>query len=233
MNAPLAALAAVLAFPPSAPSPLRAPSPCRVNPVHVANLQVYGDSLSDGRCFASISPNNSRDLVYRSWAVFEGGPLMIFMSFDDAWGADSTGARELYFFPRVSPPAVDFDPAAPRVSATLPNGDALVFDPVAATATGVGRGTLRVDPRVDRSLRDGVELTGYRGLTLDLGFAFGRSPASERARISTFRSPQGQECRVRNDEAFAYAGGDHRFKFDDAALKAWLKTRCPGLDPGF
>lgn len=233
MNASLALLAAALALPSAPPAPKPAKSPCRVDPVHVANLQVYGDAMGGGRCFVSISPNNAQNLVYRSWAVFEGGPLMVFMSFDDAWGADSTGAREYYFFPRSSRPAVDFDAANPRVSATLPNGDSLSFDPAAATASAIGRGTLTVDPRVDRSLRDGTDISSYDGLLLDLGFAFGHSPASEKKRVVTFRSAQGQLCRVKNEEIFVYANGDHSFKYDDAALSAWLKTRCPGFAPGF
>lgn len=233
MNASLAVLAAALALPSAPPAPKPVKSPCRVDPVHVARLQVYGDAMGDGRCFVSISPNDAQNLVYRSWAVFEGGPLMVFMSFDDQWGKDSTGAREYYFFPRVSSPALDFDAANPRVTATLPNGDALAFDPAAATASSLGRGTLTVDPRVDRSLRDGTDISSYSGLLLDLGFAFGHSPASERQRLVAFRSAQGQLCRVKNEEIFTYAGGDHSFKFDDAALSAWLKTRCPGFVPGF
>jgi hypothetical protein len=233
MNASLAVLAAALALPSAAPAPKPAKSPCRLDPVHVANLQVYGDALGDGRCFVSISPNNAQDLRYRSWGLFEGGPLMVFMSFDDSWGSDSTGAREYYFFPRTARPAADFDAAAPRLVATLPNGDALTFDPAAATAVSLGRGALTVDSRVDRSLRDGTDIPSYDGLLLDLGFAFGHSPASEKKRVVTFRSAQGQLCRVRNEEIFVYSGGDHDFKFDDAALSAWLKSRCPGFAPGF
>jgi len=107
------------------------------------------------------------------------------------------------------------------------------IDPATAQIQSLERGSVTVSPRVDPVDRGGVEIVSYAGLMLDGGFRMGESPTGRPNADSTFRDAQGHLCAVKNNELFAYAGGDHSFKFSDAQLKAWLRTRCPNLTPGF
>ncbi len=221
-------------------APSRAPliraasAPCaRVNPVHVQNTQVYADGLASGLCYVSIQPNNSTDLVYRSLAFFSGGLMMVFSSYGAGDDPALTSAREFWFFPRLAAPTVAADAAAGTIAVTLPDGGVATIDPATAQLSALDRGTVRVEPRVDPALRGGVEIPSYRGLILDAGYRRGESPSGRPAASSTFRDAQGHSCAVKNSELWTYSGGEHYFKMDDAALSAWLKTRCPGLVPGF
>lgn len=199
----------------------------------VGGTQGYADSLGGGKCFVSIHPMEA-SMVYRDYAFFGDGMLMVFSSYGAAEGPDMTSAREFYFFPRRSQLSLEMNAAAGTVSVVMSDGGRVSFEPATAQIASTDRGSVSVSPRVDRSERGGVEFGSYQGLMLDAGFRLGELPSGLPEGDSTFRSAQGQTCRVKNKEIFTYAGrGEHEFKFDDAALSAWLKTRCPGLHAGF
>lgn len=199
----------------------------RVPPRHVGGTQVYAGGF-DGKCFVSVQPNNSVDLVYRSYTFYSGGLLMAFSSYgpgDDV--ARLTSAREFYFFPRLQEPVLD--PAAGVVAVTGVDGRRVGFDAATAQVASLD-GDVSVSPVVDPSVRGGVEITRYAGLLLDAGYRQGGQPTGRKNGNSTFRAPQGQTCTVANTEVFAYMpDGEHELKFDDAALKAFLASRCPQL----
>lgn len=203
-----------------------------VSPVVVGGTQGYADSLSGGKCFVSIHPM-STGMVYRDYALFSDGMLMVFSSYGPGEGPDMTSAREYYFFPRTGALRLEMDPAAGTVSVVMADGGRATFDPATAEISGLDRGTVTVSPRVDRSERGGVEVSGYRGLMLDAGFRLGELPSGRPDAESTFRSAEGQLCVVKNREIFEYKNGDHELKFDDAGLAAFLRTRCPAITPRF
>lgn len=206
---------------------------CEISPpAAVGKTQAYADSLGSGECFVSIHPLDA-GMVYRDYAVFGSGMLMVFSSYGASEGPDMTSAREFYFFPRTDVPRLALNAAAGTLSVTMPDGGVARFDPATAQISALDRGTVTVSPRVDRSERGGVEISGYRGLMLDAGFRLGELPSGRPDAESTFRSAEGQLCAVKNRELFEYKGGDHALKFDDAGLSAFLKTRCPGLHVGF
>ncbi len=239
------ALASMMAVAPSAPrtipdflkaaAPPRAASACQVvRPVHAGGTQGYADEMGSGTCFVSVHPNDSTNLVYRDFGIFSDGMFMVFNSFGDSEDtAKDTGAREFHFFPRSRAPALHIDPAAPSVSVTMADGGTVVFDPATAQPVSSDRGTVTAAGSVDRGNKGGVEFPSYAGLVLDSGFRMGELPSGKPNNDSTFRDADGRTCAVKNSEVFAYAGGDRAFKFDDAALKAFLKTRCPALDVPF
>jgi hypothetical protein len=219
-----AALAAALALVSAVP----ASSACvRVPPRHVGGTQVYADSFG-GKCFVSVHPNNAVNLVYRSYTFYSTGLLMAFSSYGPGEDVSRlTSAREFYFFPRRQEPVLD--PAAGVVAVTGVDGRRVDFDAATAQIAALD-GDVSVSPVVDPSVRGGVEITRYAGLLLDAGYRQGGQPTGRKNNNSTFRAPQGQTCTVQNSELFAYTpDGEFEFKFDDAALKAFLQTRCPQL----
>jgi hypothetical protein len=216
----------------SGPSAL-ASAPCAVSaPIVVGGTQGYADSLGGGKCYVSIHPM-AVGMIYRDYAFFDDGMLMVFNSYGDGEGPGMTSAREFYFFPRSSALALEMNAAAGTAVVRMSDGGRVSFAPATAQIASVDRGAVTVSPRIDPAERGGVEFSSYSGLMLDAGFRMGELPSGLPDGESTFRSAQGQLCRVKNREIFTYAGKDHSFKFDDAALSAWLKTRCPGLAAGF
>lgn len=212
-------------------SPPRAAAACRqVRPVHAGGTQGYADQLGSGQCFVSVSPVHSQGLVYRNYAVFGDGMLMAFNSFGDSEDtAKDTGAREFHFFPRLGSLELLIDPSVPAVAVRMADGGLLTFDPATAQPRAVDRGSVTVAPAVDRGNRGGVEFPAYSGLMLDSGFRMGELPSMRPEAESVFRDANGRTCAVKNREVFTHANGDRTFKFDDAGLKAFLKSRCPGL----
>jgi hypothetical protein len=203
-------------------------------PVVVGATQGYADSLNSGICYVSIDPMSTPGLVYRSYALFSDGLLMVFNSFGEGEGPGMTAAREFFFFPRRGAPALTMDPKAGTVSVRMSDGGRIDFEPATAQASGLERGAVTVAAKVDPTTKGGVEIPRYAGLMLDAGFRVGESPSGRPAATSAFRDASGATCVVKNSDVFAYASdGDHSFKFTDAQLSAWLKTACPALNAGF
>ena len=245
MKALFAAVVCVLMFAASASAqvwrsyaPARAaalPSvPCaELKPVFVGGTQGYADALGSGICYVSIDPMSTPGLVYRSYVFFGDGLMMVFNSYGEGNGPSMTSAREFFFFPRRGAPELTMDPKAGTVSVRMADGGRADFDPATAQLSGFERGSVTVAAKIDPVARGGVEIPAYAGLMLDSGFRLGESPSGRPAETSTFRDAAGRTCAVKNSELFAYANGDHSFKFTDAQLSAWLPTACPGLNAGF
>lgn len=207
----------------------------RIDPSHVGNTQGYADGFRSGKCYVSLGSMLVTDLVYRSYSFFSDGMLMVFNSYGD--GEDNnpnlTSAREFFFFPRAGALALEMNAGAGTVTVVMSDGGRVVIDPATSQIASLDRGSVVVAPRIDPADRGGVEITSYAGLLLDAGFRMGESPSGRPNADSTFRDAQGHLCKVKNNEIFSYAGGEHEFKFTDAQLSAWLRTRCPNITPGF
>jgi hypothetical protein len=203
----------------------------KVSPVLIGGTQGYADQIG-GACFVDIHPT-AATMVYRDYAFFDDGLMMVFNSYGDSNAPDMTSARAFYFFPHSGAPVLTMDPKAGTVTVTMSDGARAFFDPATAQVSGLERGSVTVASRIDRADRGGVEIPTYNGLLLDAGFRLGGLPSAKPQGNSTFRDAKGATCTVRNDEIFVYANGDPSFKYGDAALSAFLKTRCPGLAVGF
>lgn len=204
-----------------------------LSPVVVGGTQGYSDALNASTCFVSIDPTNDGGMIYRAYTIFSDGLFMVFNSYGPAEGPTMTSARQYYFFPRARLPRLDVDAKAGTISVIMADGGRATFAPATAQIAQFDRGDVSVSPSLDRSVRGGVEISDYRGLLLDAGFRLGELPSGLPSGQSTFRSAQGQTCTVTNSEIFDESNGDSVFKFDDAALSKFLKTRCPALDVGF
>jgi hypothetical protein len=202
-------------------------------PVVVGGTQGYSGSIGSGLCFTSIDPTDTAGMIYRSYAFFGDGLLMVFSSYGEGSSSKMTSAREFFFFPRRGAPELTMDPKAGTVSVRMGDGARADFAPASAQLSGLERGAVAVSPRIDPAERGGVEIPRYAGLMLDSGFRLGESPSGRPVETSTFRDAGGRTCTVKNGELFAYANGDHSFKFTDAQLSAWLRTACPDLNAGF
>jgi hypothetical protein len=221
---------AMLAF----AAPARAAGCRETRPVIIGGTQGYVMAYGD-KCMVSIDPSYTPDLVYRSYAFYEDGLLMVFNSFGDGPDiARLTAAREFYFFPRSSPLGLQMDEVRQSVAVVMANGDRVDFAAATGQPSALSRGAVSVAPAVEPANRGGVEFPRYAGLLLDLGFARGHSPSARPENDAFFRDAAGQTCAVKMKEVFDYTpDGEHVFKYADAKLVNWLRFRCPFLDPGF
>ncbi|MDD5629178.1 MAG: hypothetical protein PHU21_08935, partial [Elusimicrobia bacterium] len=127
-----------------APAALRATACPQVDPVVVGGTQGYAAGLGSGLCFVSIVPTDVPGMVYRSYALFSHGLLMVFSSYGEGEGPDKTSAREFYFFPRRGVPQLAMDAQAGTVSVRLGDGGRADFAPASAQLSGLERGTVTV-----------------------------------------------------------------------------------------
>ena len=211
-----------------------APPACpAVAPQVIGATQGYADTVQGTECFVSIDPTDTMSMVYRDYAFFSDGMMLVFNSYGPQEGPTMTSAREYYFFPRAGLPRLEMNAKAGAVAVLMADGGRAEFAPPTAQISALDRGDVTVSPSLARSARGGVEITHYRGLLLDAGFRLGELPSGLPNGQSTFYTAAGQTCTVTNSEIFVYKGYDNSFKFNDAALSAFLKKRCPALTVGF
>jgi hypothetical protein len=90
-------------------------------------------------------------------------------------------------------------------------------------------GSVRVSSQILPRNRGGIEFPNYDGVILDVGFAVGQSPRGQAERPVIFRDRGDQTCLVTAKEVFERRGDEFELRFSDAALKTWLRNRCPIL----
>lgn len=188
----------------------------------------------DKTCYSGADPFNVPDsMIYRSYLVTNEGLLMVFNSFSTSNAPAATGARVFYFFPRNQTPEIVPVGSAQVIYKTATQGVELILSQKKAQILGMKGGKVKENPKVSPSNAGGVEFSAVKFLYLDSGFTQGHDPTSVPSRTSKFVDSNGASCVVENSEIFNYVGDDSNFKFTDAELKDYLKSRCPGLVVGF
>ena len=201
------------------------------------NIQVGRDYWTGSQtCFLSVHPRNGyTNLLYRDYLMTNHGLFMVFNSYGPGETSKTTGAREFYFFPRQEEKTLEaiYDEGRQEVTVKVTDDLFFVFDSKTAQIKGLSKGSVSVDPDVNKNNAGGVEIKSFDGLWLDVGFSMGHSP-SERAKFkSTFTDNFGRTCGVVNKNIFDYADDDVRFKWNDQDLKKYLAGVCSNLNVGF
>jgi hypothetical protein len=179
-------------------------------------------------CMLLASPANAGTDYFRSAVYTDEGMFMVFNSYE--YKKKTDGARVFYFFPRTRMPTFQKEAHGRMIVQTATDGIFLVYHANEQRFEGMLGGALIEDPKVNPTNNGGVELRNVNALWLDAGFKFKGDPTADFTRKSTFTDEMGHRCEVVNKEIFeATADGDSYFKFTDAELKAFMKTRCPGL----
>lgn len=197
-----------------------------------ANIQVQVlFSEPSKSCFLTVTSFKKPTMVYRDYLFSSDGVFLVFNSLNEEDNTDSTAAREFYFFPRLTlAPTYNWNEAERRLEVTASNGDNFYFDYETAQITGTGRGQVIISPEVKKENRGGVEILNYKGLILDAGFALGHSPTSVSSGPAVFYGQNGNQCHLLIRELFEMkASQDVVFKFSDADLVPFLRSRCPQL----
>ena len=194
--------------------------------VSAGNVQIQRGMFNDHTCFVSISPDPAADMSFRSYIIADDGSMLVFNSYGEGPVSTYTGAREFYFFPRLN--IVDFgvDPRSRDISVFTANSDEFIFDSRTGQLKSMGHGRAVVDPKVSRNNAGGVEVTNYRGLYLDVGFAMGEDPATIPGANAIFHSPEGSSCSLKVKDIFEIVHGDPKIQFSDRDLNLYLQNHC-------
>ncbi len=179
-----------------------------------------------GLCSISVSPRDAwQTLTYRDYSVSSDGLFMVF----NAFGATGEfGVRNFMLFPRTSPHITyKWNNEGKEVLVTGASGDIYTFDAQTAQIKAItGANKVTVGP-VSRNNRAGVEIQGYKGQVLDVGYAFGKDPSQNKAAFSKYIDGA-KTCQIKNSAVFNYmSDGDVQFKFDtDKNFVATIKSQC-------
>lgn len=186
----------------------------------------------DINCQVLTSPADSGPNYFRSAVFTDEGMFMVFNSYEYSKGTD--GARVFYFFPRTRMPGFEQQANGQMLVHTSAPGIFIAYDKTERRFAGMLGGVLSEDPKVQPHNNGGVEIRDVKTLWLDVGFKFKGDPSADHSRSSFFTDISGKRCEVSNKEIFSFtADDDSFFKFTDAELKAFLKTRCPALHVNF
>ncbi len=182
-------------------------------------------------CYISVHNFKQGGLIYRDYSFSSDGNFMVFNSFGNGPDDVDTGAREFFLFPRpAANPSYNWNDDARRLEVIDSSGSKFSFDYEDAQIVSIDKATVKVAPEVVKTNRGGVEISKFKGLILDAGFAIGKAPSQVTTASSTFTDEVGATCKVKNSDVFKYTSdGDVSFKFSDKGLVAFLKVKCPKL----
>lgn len=202
------------------------PTPgCEPQSFRNPEVYLYRMDQGNGRCFVTTVPMIGYH--YRSPKFHSEGRFMIFNSYENESASD--GARSFFLFPRTRLPFLEEkDDHIVFHSAT--DGIALLYAKEGYKILGMTGGDLIQDPKIHPNNKGGIEIRNVQALVLDTGFLLHEDPTSEPNRTAHFIDMKGNRCAVKIRDVFRYENVDNpRFKFTDAQLKTYLKTKCPKI----
>ena len=202
-------------------------------------IQVQQLKTTDGFCLLSIVPKKAYvDLIYRSYVFSDKGSLLVFNSFGDGGNeAELTGAKEFYFFPRLSKNQF-FSWIVSSHTEYLNVQTNHYFNMLIDAGTGlisaVDKAEAQIDPEIRLDNEAGVRIKPRSGLIYELPFTKGQAPSSQPHLRGAFTDAFGQSCRVKVSELFNKdSHGEVYFKMSDYELKQFLLIKCPKLNVGY
>lgn len=179
-----------------------------------------------GLCSIGVSPSNAWQAgSYRDYSIASDGLFMVFNSF----GANGNFAvRDFMLFPRVNDGiSYSWNDATRELVVTGVTNDVFTFNADTAQIKSIsGAKKVTVAP-VSGNNRGGVEIQGYKGQVLDIGYAAGRDPSQNKEGLSKYIKGT-SICRIKNSALFNYmSDGDIQFKFaSDKSFASVIKSQC-------
>lgn len=195
--------------------------------------EVIVSKYNDGTCGIQVQPVWTLSLLYRNYQFDSTGFMMVFESYGAGPENTHTAARDFYMFPWTH--EISIEKAANNdVIVHLVNGDTLTIDSETSQLKKSAMGTVIVASQISATDQGGVIFKNYRGLMLNVGFAIGHDPAGDLKSQMTFTDAKGTQCQVIGNELFSLVNNNPILTAkNDLGIKAWLKNRCPQINPGY
>lgn len=179
-----------------------------------------------GLCSIGISPRDAWQVrTYRDFSIGSDGLFMVFNSYGNS---GSFSVRDYMLFPRVRENIFyKWNDATRELVVTGVTDDVYTFNADTAQIKSItGAKKVTVAP-VAQNNRGGVEIQGYKGQVLDIGYTVGQDPSQNKEGLSKYIHSN-SSCRIKNSALFTYlSNGDIQFKFDnDKAFLSVIKNQC-------
>lgn len=192
------------------------------------NMQFSQNFHKDtAECVLDILPRDGYlTMWYRSYYISSSGLFMIFNSYGDGPSSTTTGAREFYFLPRR--PYQDLTELTDQYARVVINHNVALDFMTTKDLKLINNQniTFKVDPKINKKNKGGVEIVSYKGVYLDVGFSMGRSPSENKESVSTFVNSSRQKCQLKNKFIFDYKNGNI-YLFGDSVISQILQKQCP------
>lgn len=192
--------------------------------------QLY--AKSDEACLIFISSRNHYDtLIYRNYLVSNQGSLQIFISAGDGPEETSTGAKEIYFFPRfIKEQNYTIDGQSDLIRVQTAFAADMVFDAHTSDLLSAENMQVTVDEKISLENDAGIRMMPTRGVIYDLPFTVGKSPSTVMNLTGYFKDAYGQKCKVKVAQIFdKAASGDTDLKYNDEEIRKFLNINCAHL----
>lgn len=198
---------------------------------HSENIQVSRYWVPEEQlCQVSIHPMNVTDLIYRDYLMNSQGLLLVFNSYGVGPDSTTTGAREFYFFPRKDPYLKIEFLNNKDVAVTMSNQQTLIFDAQTAQLKQISGSSIKVDAKVSKLNRGGVEIQANSNLFLDFGFKMGSQASSNLKGQAVFKNFRKELCNIKNKELIKYHNSEPVFYLTDSEIMKKLVELCPQFD---
>lgn len=196
---------------------------------NLTSFRIHRFLDSQEKCWLSVNPIKTNNMVYRSYVLTTEGTFLVFNSIDPENHGVTDGARTYMIFPRNQLPTVmDFPDYDLLVTPT--KGIEIYLSKTEPRIIGMKGGHITEDPKVNPYNKGGLEFKNVQALLLDGGWRNFGDPFGLPNRKSTFTDKNGNSCQVTNKEIFKYdSDGDTIFRFTDKELRDFLKVKCPKL----
>jgi len=197
---------------------------CERTLVRHKNTQIHRYQNGDGICYLSVANRAGTGMVYRNYLFSDLGLMMVFNSYGSGSTASSTGARDYFFFPQQQ--GIFFKALDNTVSIRHADTD-FVFDATSSELLSVGGYSVKVDPKINKTNKGGVEIFRSGGVMFDSGFRMGESPSANSKGKTVVLNSLAEKCTVNNREVFNYTQAGATPKYSNDELTDFLDSRCP------
>ncbi|MGE5086002.1 MAG: hypothetical protein ACM3MG_06840 [Bacillota bacterium] len=179
-----------------------------------------------GLCSIGVSPKDAwQVLTYRDYSIASDGLFMVFNSYGNS---GNFSVRDFMLFPRVNESiSYKWNDATRELVVTGASNDVYTFNADTAQIKSIsGAKKVTVGP-VNHNNRGGVEIQGYKGQILDIGYTTGQDPSQNKEGLSKYNRGT-SSCHIKNSALFSYmSNGDIQFKFDnDKEFLSVIKSQC-------
>lgn len=179
-----------------------------------------------GQCSLGITPTNAWQApAYRDYSISSDGLFMVFNSYGTQ---GNFAVREFMLFPRVNDNiSYTWNDATHELVVTGVTNDVYTFNADTAQIKSISGAKKVTVAAVSTNNRAGVEIQGYQGQVLDIGYAAGKDPALSKDNTSKYIKGT-STCRIKNSSIFNYTSdGDVQFKFaSDKSFASVIKSQC-------
>lgn len=193
--------------------------------MRVGKSFIYTGELANGKCYLSLSPRNTQDLIYRDYLFVSDGTMMVFNSFGYGPISTHTGSRVFYFLPKVK--EMSFSVSGDFITLNFINSSSLKIDANTLTPLSFTGGSFVFNPEINHNNGGGLDFYPNKdSYILDFPFKLGGDPRRSYKR-DTYLFHNNKKCKLSNSDILLYQGDDFDLRHTKKAeLEKLISSLC-------